>query len=63
MLVVRTSTCPRVQETDKKKARKARKSSKAGGMGTEISAMFRECGLDGPIEELRGYEIVPISFD
>lgn len=34
-----------------------------GGLGTEISAMFREFGLDEPIAELRGYEIKPVSFD
>lgn len=34
-----------------------------GGLGTEISAMFRKYGLDEPIAELRGYELKPLSFE
>lgn len=33
------------------------------GLGTEISALFAESGLDTDIPELRGHEIKPASFD
>ena len=33
------------------------------GLGTQISAMFREIGLTEPIEELRGYPVEPITFE
>jgi antitoxin FitA len=35
----------------------------AGGLGTEISALFTKAGLDSDIPELRGHEIKPASFD
>ena len=34
-----------------------------GGLGTEISALFAEAGLDSDIPELRGHEIKPASFE
>jgi len=34
-----------------------------GGLGTEISAMFRKCGLRSGIPELRGHEIKPLKFE
>lgn len=34
----------------------------AGGLGTEISALFAKAGLDSDIPELRGHEIKPPSF-
>jgi plasmid stability protein len=35
----------------------------AGGLGTEISALFAKVGLDSDIPELRGHEIKPASFE
>jgi plasmid stability protein len=35
----------------------------AGGLGSEISALFAKAGLDSDIPELRGHEIKPPSFD
>jgi plasmid stability protein len=35
----------------------------AGGLGTEISRMFAKTGLEFEIPELRGYEIVPPTFE
>jgi antitoxin FitA len=35
----------------------------AGGLGTEISALFAKAGLRGAIPELRGHEIKPASFE
>jgi plasmid stability protein len=35
----------------------------AGGLGTEISALFAAAGLDSDIPELRGHEIKPASFE
>jgi antitoxin FitA len=35
----------------------------AGGLGTEISALFAKTGLDSDIPELRGHEIKPPSFE
>jgi antitoxin FitA len=35
----------------------------AGGLGTEISALFAKAGLESAIPELRGHEIKPASFD
>lgn len=35
----------------------------AGGLGTEISALFAKVGLDADIPELRGHEIEPPSFE
>jgi antitoxin FitA len=35
----------------------------AGGLGTEISALFAKAGLESDIPELRGHEIKPPSFD
>jgi plasmid stability protein len=34
----------------------------AGGLGTEISALFAKVGLDSAITELRGHEMKPPSF-
>jgi len=34
-----------------------------GGLGTEISALFAKAGLDSDIQELRGHEIKPESFE
>jgi plasmid stability protein len=34
----------------------------SGGLGTEISSLFAESGLDSDIPELRGYQIQPPSF-
>jgi len=35
----------------------------AGGLGTEISALFAKAGLDSDIPELRGHEIEAPSFE
>ena len=35
----------------------------AGGLGTEISALFAKVGLDSDIRELRGHETKPASFE
>ena len=35
----------------------------AGGLGTEISALFAKAGLDSEIPELRGHEVKPVSFE
>jgi plasmid stability protein len=35
----------------------------AGGLGTEISALFTKIGLDSDIPELRGHQIKPASFE
>ncbi len=35
----------------------------AGGLGTEIAALFTKVGLGAEIPELRGHEIKPASFD
>jgi len=35
----------------------------AGGLGTEISSLFAKVGLEADIQELRGFEIRPVSFD
>jgi plasmid stability protein len=35
----------------------------AGGLGSEIAALFREKGLEEEIPELRGYPIRPASFE
>jgi antitoxin FitA len=35
----------------------------AGGLGTEISALFAKVGLDSDIPELRGHEIDAPSFE
>jgi len=35
----------------------------AGGLGTEISALFAKAGLDFDIPELRGHAIKPASFE
>jgi plasmid stability protein len=34
-----------------------------GGLGTELSALFADIGLDEPIQELRGFEIKPPDFE
>ena len=35
----------------------------AGGLGSEIAALFDGIGLDADIAELRGYSIKPATFD
>jgi len=35
----------------------------AGGLGSEIAALFVGIGLDADIAELRGYSIKPATFD
>jgi plasmid stability protein len=35
----------------------------AGGLGSEIAALFAGIGLDSDIAELRGHPIKPASFD
>lgn len=35
----------------------------AGGLGTEISALFAKTGIDFDIPELRGYALKPPSFE
>jgi plasmid stability protein len=35
----------------------------AGGLGTEISALFAKTGIDSDIPELRGHLIKPASFE
>jgi plasmid stability protein len=35
----------------------------AGGLGSEIAALFSVTGLDGDIAELRGHKVKPAVFD
>jgi plasmid stability protein len=35
----------------------------AGGLGTEISALFTKVGRDLDIRELRGHDLKPASFE
>jgi antitoxin FitA len=35
----------------------------AGGLGTELSALFSKVGLRSDIPELRGHEVVPVDFE
>jgi antitoxin FitA len=42
---------------------KERNESGAGGLGTEIAALFAKVGLEEDIVELRGHAIEPPSFD
>ena len=35
----------------------------AGGLGTEISSLFKKVGLKKDISRLRGHKIRPVSFD
>jgi antitoxin FitA len=35
----------------------------SGGLGTEISALFADIGIESDIPELRGHEIKPASFE
>ncbi len=42
---------------------KEEKKSSAGGLGTELAALFPKEGPDLQIEELRGFEIKPPNFD
>jgi plasmid stability protein len=37
--------------------------SRDGGLGTEISALFREIGLEGDVPEIHGHLIAPVTFD
>ncbi len=37
--------------------------SPAGGLGTEIAALFTKVGLEADIPELRGHVIRPATFD
>jgi len=34
-----------------------------GGFGSEIAALFADCGLDREIPELRGFTLKPPTFD
>ena len=38
-------------------------SSPAGGLGTEISALFSKVGLRSDIPEWRGHEVIPPDFE
>jgi antitoxin FitA len=38
-------------------------SAPADGLGTELSKIFAGHGLDSPIQELRGWNIKPPSFE
>ncbi|HEY6769141.1 MAG TPA: hypothetical protein VI386_30725 [Candidatus Sulfotelmatobacter sp.] len=38
-------------------------SGPVGGLGTQLSKIFAGHGLDFPIQELRGWEIKPPSFE
>jgi len=38
-------------------------SAPAGGLGTEIAALFPKSGPDVEIREFKGYEIKPATFD
>ena len=40
-----------------------RKDVPAGGLGTEISKLFANIGLESEIPEIRGFEIQPAVFD
>lgn len=40
----------------------AEKKTPSGGLGTELSALFADIGLDEPIKELRGFEVEPPKF-
>jgi plasmid stability protein len=42
---------------------RAEKKTPTGGLGTELSALFADVGLDEPIQELRGFQIKPPKFD
>jgi plasmid stability protein len=35
----------------------------AGGLGTDIAALFRETGLQEDIPELRGHAVAPAEFE
>lgn len=35
----------------------------AGGLGTEIAALFKDIGLEEDLPELRGYTVSPIEFE
>jgi antitoxin FitA len=35
----------------------------SGGLGTEVSALFADIGIESDIPELRGHEIKPASFE
>jgi len=39
------------------------KDAPAGGLGTEIAALFAKSGFDSDIAELRGYKIRPAKFE
>jgi plasmid stability protein len=40
-----------------------KKEENAGGLGSEIAAMFKGAGLEEDIPELRGYTIKPPKFE
>lgn len=42
---------------------KQEKKTPSGGLGTELAALFPKSGPDFQIEELRGFEIEPPTFD
>ena len=35
----------------------------SGGLGTEVSALFADIGIESDIPELRGHRIKPASFE
>jgi len=37
--------------------------SPAGGLGTQISSLFRDAGLCEDIQELRGHKLAPPGFE
>ena len=39
------------------------KAAPAGGLGSEIAAMFKGTGLKFELGELRGHPVKPVSFD
>lgn len=40
-----------------------REETPSGGLGTDISRLFMEIGLDSDVSELRGYTIKPAEFE
>jgi plasmid stability protein len=42
---------------------KEEKKTPVGGLGTELAALFPKSGPDFQIEELRGFDIEPPTFD
>jgi hypothetical protein len=53
---------PKRKNTKNLKKYKKEVASSAGGLGTEIAALFAKCGLDAEIPELRGYIVAADEF-